>query len=211
MSKKYLGEVAAMEILSQANAMAKKAKEDAVKAQKVYKSGTGINISDDGTISATGEADVNPEALPDASKTQKGAVKVGEGLEVAGGVVSVSGDYAKSADVTAAISAAKDELIGGAPATYDTLKEIADYIAEDKTGAAAMTASIGGKADKAKTLAGYGIEDARIADGTITLGAQSIKPLTEHQSLDGYVQDADLVEFTAEEIAAMAADVIAGV
>lgn len=211
MSKKYLGEGAAKEILSQANAMAKKAKEDAVKAQKVYKPGTGINISDDGTISATGEADVNPEALPDASKTQKGAVTVGDGLEVAGGVVSVSGDYAKSADVAAAISAAKDELIGGAPDTYDTLKEIADYIAEDKDGAAAMTAAIGGKANKATSLEGYGIEDAKIVNGTITLGKQSIKPLTEHQSLEGYVQDADLVEFTAEEIEAMAAEVIAGV
>lgn len=210
MNKKYLGEVAAKEILSQANAMAKKAKEDAVKAQKEYKPGTGINISDDGTISATGEADVNPEALPDASKTQKGAVKVGEGLEVAGGVVSVSGDYAKSADVAAAISAAKDEILGGAPDAYNTLKEIADYIAEDKDGAAAMIATIGGKAAKATSLEGYGIEDAKIADGTITLGKQSIKPLTE-QSLEGYVQDEDLVEFNAEEIASMAAEVIAGV
>lgn len=211
MSKKYLGEVAAKAILSQANEMAKKAKEDAVKAQKVYKSGTGISISDDGTISATGEADVNPEALPDASKTQKGAVKVGDGLEVAGGVVSVSGDYAKTADVTAAISAAKDEILGGAPDAYNTLKEIADYIADDKDGAAAMITTIGGKAAKATSLEGYGIEDAKIVDGTITLGKQSIKPLTKHQSLEGYVQDADLVEFTAEEIEAMAAEVIAGV
>lgn len=211
MSKKYLGEVAAKAILSQANAFAKKAKEDAVKAQKVYKGGTGITVAEDGTISATGEAAVDPDALPDASATQKGAVKVGDGLEVAEGVVSVSGDYAKTADVTAAISAAKDELIGGAPATYDTLKEIADYIAEDKDGAAAMTASIGGKADKATTLAGYGIADAKIAGGVITLGSQSITPLTEHQSLEGYVQEDDLVEFTAAEIEAMAAEVIAAV
>ena len=34
------------------------------------------------------------------------------------------------------------------------------------------------KADKATTLAGYGITDAKIANGTITLGSSSITPLT---------------------------------
>lgn len=46
------------------------------------------------------------------------------------------------------ISAAINELIGGAPAAYDTLKEIADYIASHKTAADALTAAIGGKVDK---------------------------------------------------------------
>ncbi len=40
------------------------------------------------------------------------------------------------------------ELIGGAPATMDTLKEIADYIAEHQDVADAMNAAIGNKADK---------------------------------------------------------------
>ena len=35
------------------------------------------------------------------------------------------------------------------------------------------------KADKAATLAGYGITDAKIANGTITLGSNTIAPLTE--------------------------------
>ena len=39
------------------------------------------------------------------------------------------------------------------------------------------------KADKATTLAGYGITDAKIANGTITLGSNSITPLTSHQTL----------------------------
>ena len=43
------------------------------------------------------------------------------------------------------------------------------------------------KADKATTLAGYGITDANIANGTITLGSSSITPLTSHQSLANYV------------------------
>lgn len=39
---------------------------------------------------------------------------------------------------------------------------------------------------KPSTLAGYGITDAKIQNGTIYLGTNSIKPLTQHQSLAGY-------------------------
>lgn len=46
------------------------------------------------------------------------------------------------------ISAAIDGLIGGAPETYDTLKEIADYIAAHKDVSDALSAAIGGKVDK---------------------------------------------------------------
>ena len=72
-----------------------------------------------------------------------------------GGVAAAS--YAKTADMNSAIEAAKsavkDELIDGAPGAYDTLKEIADYIAEDKTGAAAMNEAIAGKLGKTETAA----------------------------------------------------------
>ena len=40
---------------------------------------------------------------------------------------------------------------------------------------------------KPTTLSGYGITDAKIANGVITLGSNSITPLTSHQSLDGYL------------------------
>lgn len=70
-----------------------------------------------------------------------------------GGVAASS--YAKTADMNSAIEAAKsavkNELIDGAPDTYDTLKEIADYIAKDKTGAAAMNGAIAGKLGKTET------------------------------------------------------------
>lgn len=36
------------------------------------------------------------------------------------------------------------------------------------------------------TLEGYGITDAKISDGVITLGSNTITPLTSHQSLDNY-------------------------
>ena len=41
-----------------------------------------------------------------------------------------------------------DELIGGAPGTYDTLKEIADYIAEHEDVTEALNEAITSKADK---------------------------------------------------------------
>lgn len=50
--------------------------------------------------------------------------------------------------MTTAIGNAIDELIGGAPETYNTLKEIADYITEHGTAAAALTAEVGKKVDK---------------------------------------------------------------
>ena len=46
------------------------------------------------------------------------------------------------------ISAAISELIGDAPETYDTLKEIADYIADHEDVATALNQAIGTKVDK---------------------------------------------------------------
>lgn len=59
------------------------------------------------------------------------------------------------------------------------------------TAAVAATASdipgLSGKADSATTLAGYGITDAKIESGTITLGSNTITPLTSHQDISGKV------------------------
>ena len=49
--------------------------------------------------------------------------------------------------MNSAISAAISELIGGAPETYNTLKEIADYIDAHQDVVDALNASIGSKAD----------------------------------------------------------------
>ena len=54
------------------------------------------------------------------------------------------------------------------------------------TGTLALTSQIpdiSGKADKATTLAGYGITDAKIASGVITLGSNTITPLTSSSTL----------------------------
>lgn len=62
-----------------------------------------------------------------------------------------------------AISTAINNLINGAPETYDTLKEISDYIASHQDVVDALNTAIGQKANKATTLAGYGITDAMTA------------------------------------------------
>lgn len=72
----------------------------AAKPGLVKGGGTGISIAADGTISATGTAAVDPSALPLASPTQKGAVIIGDGIDMTDGKISVSGDYAKKADAS---------------------------------------------------------------------------------------------------------------
>ena len=53
-----------------------------------------------------------------------------------------------------------NDLINGAPAAYDTLKEIAAALEDNEDSIGAILTTLGGKADKATTLAGYGITDA---------------------------------------------------
>lgn len=50
-----------------------------------------------------------------------------------------------------------------------------------------LKSALSGKAAKATTLAGYGITDAKIVNGVITLGSNSITPLTSHQDISGKV------------------------
>lgn len=63
-------------------------------------------------------------------------------------MVADIGERAKSTDVTAQIQAAIDGLINGAPATYDTLKEIADYLATHQDEYTALVKTVAGKVDK---------------------------------------------------------------
>ena len=56
--------------------------------------------------------------------------------------------------ITNKVSEEIAKVVGGAPATFDTLKEIADYIETDKTGASAMATSINNRLrfDEQQTL-----------------------------------------------------------
>ncbi len=165
--------------------------------------GTGISIDANGVISATGEAAVNPSALPAATKSSKGAVIVGDGIDVDAtgkisaptasktvkGSVKIGDGIAVSAgtisvDFAPTLTAANNytdtkisDLVGGAPATLDTLKEIADYLGQDENMSGTLVAEIGKKADKGTKLSDYDIADAKIANGVITLGANTITPV----------------------------------
>lgn len=59
-----------------------------------------------------------------------------------------------SSKIEAYVSSAIAALVDGAPATFDTLKEIADYISSDQTAMGALTTSINNRVrfDAAQTL-----------------------------------------------------------
>lgn len=79
--------------------------------------------------------------------------------------------------VDSKISAAIDGLIGGAPETYDTLKEIADYISSHEDVTTALNAAIGSKVDKVE---GKGLSSE---DFTAALKAKldSMAPITAEE------------------------------
>ena len=93
-------------------------------------------------IRATSEGSSGSYVLPVATATQLGGIKVGAGLVIKNGILSVTG--------------------GG---TADAVEW--ENVLNTPT-----------------TLAGYGITDARISSGTITLGGNSIVPLTASSNLD---------------------------
>lgn len=93
-------------------------------------------------IRATSEGSSGSYVLPVATATQLGGIKVGAGLVIKNGILSVTG--------SGTADAVEWENVLNAPTT----------------------------------LAGYGITDARINSGTITLGGNSIVPLTASSNLD---------------------------
>ena len=90
---------------------------------------------------------VNNITLDDGGAQKTLAAKLTE-------IISTLNNKASQSDVTNAIATAVDGLINGAPSTYDTLKEIADYIADNEDVVSALNAAIGNKVDK---VAGKGL------------------------------------------------------
>lgn len=86
-----------------------------------------------------------------------------------------------TADMNAAISTAISDLIGGAPGTYDTLKEIADYIASHGDVVTSLTEAIGSKADKATVDAIQATVNA--------LGALASKSIVTENDLDAALKE----------------------
>ncbi|WP_025132375.1 hypothetical protein [Pseudomonas sp. PH1b] len=67
-------------------------------------------------------------------------------------------------ETTSAIQQAIASLVASSPAALDTLKELADALGNDPNFATTMTNALAGKAEKATTLAGYGINNAYTKD-----------------------------------------------
>lgn len=105
---------------------------------------------------------------------------------------NISDAYTKTEtgeQITSAINTAKSELqttIDGKVSKTDITTTIAASSAASDTkvpSEKAVATSIEGKANKATTLSGYGITDAKIESGVITLGNNTITPLTSTSSI----------------------------
>lgn len=101
------------------------------------------------------------------------------------------------AEVDTKISAAIDELIAGAPDTYDTLKEIADYIASNETVVDALNSAIANKVDK---VSGKGLSTNDLTDALLTklngiaAGATKVAKSTTNGNI--LVNDAEVNVYT---------------
>lgn len=90
---------------------------------------------------------------------------------------------ASTESVNSAIDALRQEMLGDTPVeAYDTFTELAAYIAEHKEVSDALSAAVGNKADKATTLAGYGIGDAYTKAETDTKISDAVAAATGGES-----------------------------
>lgn len=101
-------------------------------------------------------------------------------------IATALGGMNSSTEVDNKISKAINDLIGGAPETYDTLKEIADYIASDSTAMDALNKAILTKVDKVEGK-GLSAEDFTTILKTklegITTGATKVEKSTTNGNI----------------------------
>lgn len=97
-------------------------------------------------------------------------------------VASLNGKVTTDA-MNTAISKAISDLIDGAPETYDTLKEIADYIEAHKSVETALNEAIGKKADKT-TVDTLSTTVTAIKKVTDSLGSLAKKSTVSESDLD---------------------------
>lgn len=90
---------------------------------------------------------------------------------------------ASKTSVTSAIDALRQEMLGETPVeAYNTFTELAAYITEHQEVSDALTAAVGNKADKATTVAGYGITDAYTKTETDTKISEAVASATGGES-----------------------------
>ncbi len=124
----------------------------------------------------TRNGDVPTNGASSYSSSNSGGNGGGNGLNISSGILSVG--YGSVAGT--ACQGNDDRLSNSRPASdvYAWAKQSA------KPGYSWNEIGL-----KPTTLAGYGITDAKIANGAINIGGSSIAPLTSHQSLAGYATE----------------------
>lgn len=99
------------------------------------------------------------------------------------GLTDALAQLASNESVTNAIDALRQEMLGDTPVeAYNTFTELAAYIEDHQEVSDALSAAIGTKADKATTLAGYGITDAYTSAQVDTKIADAISAATGGES-----------------------------
>lgn len=119
--------------------------------------GGDMSTDGEGEGTVTGVTSIIIDGVPYFA--EDGTIDLSEAFEGLDVEVDLSDYYTKS-ETTGLVNTAIANLVNGAPETLDTLKEVADALAENADVVDALNAAIGNKADKATTLAGYGITDA---------------------------------------------------
>ncbi len=150
----------------------------------IYTAGSNISIGDDNAISVTGVYTSSQVDEKLATKADASSLDDKQDKLVAGSNITIN-------EATNTISATDTKYTAGTNITISdanaisvtglyTNTQIDGFLADkaDSSVVEDLATTVSGKADKATTLEGYGITDAKIADGTITLGKNSITPLT---------------------------------
>ena len=127
------------------------------------------------TATSTDEAvsDTHSHSIDKASTSVAGIVMLVNALNSTATDRALTAAQGKAlADmVSNAATAVKNEILGGAGAAFDTLKELAAALGNDANFARTIADALAKKADKATTLAAYGLGDAiAVLTGTIADG-----------------------------------------
>lgn len=93
----------------------------------------------------------------------------------------IPSSIARTSDISAAIAS----LVNAAPTSFDTLKEISDYIATDQSAGTALTTLVGTKLDSSTASSTYAPISSPTFIGTVTIPAGAV--------ISGYSTAADLL------------------
>ena len=171
------------------NAIIKAKIEDVITELMVKTNAANVYVDDTTTLAAkltTIIADIATKASTDDLATGlagKAAASHTHAQSDITGLTDALALLASKTEVTSSIDALRQELLGDTPVeAYNTFTELAAYIEEHQDAADALVTAVGNKADKATTLAGYGITDAYTKTDVDTKISEAISSATGGES-----------------------------